>query len=275
LQWVFFSGSSVHVVADDNNVIQAIFFQDQEMKNMFRAFPEVIFVDSAYRTNNTQMAMYVLLVEDGNGESEIVAVWFLRDETADDAPTASAPALPASVAAMATGCEAESVGPDVAEGSDFATEDGAGATSPSTVSPLVNNDSEPEASSISNDQTSLLPPIASAPALPPSAAAMTTEAEDAATDNGQSTSGTLLNNQSPVRLQLPPAVKKRGRPKGATMTVIGLKRAKRSRKQLVPFTNMDHVQQQTGSYTVFFRVGLMPIKQFRWRISDIFAISAF
>ena len=88
MQWVFFSGSSVHVVADDNNVIQAIFFQDQEMKNMFRAFPEVIFVDSTYRTNNTQMAMYVLLVEDGNGESEIVAVWFLRDETADVVTTA-------------------------------------------------------------------------------------------------------------------------------------------------------------------------------------------
>jgi len=29
------------------------------------------------------MALYLLLVEDGNGESEIVGMWFLRDETSD------------------------------------------------------------------------------------------------------------------------------------------------------------------------------------------------
>ena len=73
----------MHVIASEDNVVLGLLYQDQEMKSLFRAFPEVLFVDATYRTNNRQMALYLLVVEDGNGESEVVGVWLLRDETSE------------------------------------------------------------------------------------------------------------------------------------------------------------------------------------------------
>ena len=77
------TGSSCHVITTDDTVVHGILYQDKEMKDMFQSFPEVLFVDATYRINNLQMALYVLLVEDGNGESEIVGFWLLREETAE------------------------------------------------------------------------------------------------------------------------------------------------------------------------------------------------
>ena len=76
-------GSSCHVITAYDNVVHGILYQDKEMKDMFQSFPEVLFVDATYHINNLQMALYVLLVEDGNGESEIVGFWLLREETAE------------------------------------------------------------------------------------------------------------------------------------------------------------------------------------------------
>jgi len=46
-------------------------------------------------------------------------------------------------------------------------------------------------------------------------------------------------------LQLPPAVKRRGRPKGCNTTVVGLPKAKRSKKTLSAFTELSKLEQQT------------------------------
>ena len=73
----------MHIIATDDNVVLGLLYQDQEMKSLFQAFPEVLFVDATYCMNNRQMALYLLVVEDGNGESEVVGVWLLRDETTD------------------------------------------------------------------------------------------------------------------------------------------------------------------------------------------------
>ena len=54
------------------------------------------------------------------------------------------------------------------------------------------------------------------------------------------------SGQSSKRLKLPPAVKRRGRPKGCHTTVIGLPKAKRARKTLLPFTELSPVEQQSG-----------------------------
>lgn len=51
------------------------------MKRMFASYPDIIFVDSTYSLNDLRMPIFVLAVEDGNGETEIVAVWVVADET--------------------------------------------------------------------------------------------------------------------------------------------------------------------------------------------------
>ena len=60
--------------------MNGIYFQDKEMKRMYDCFPELLFIDATYKLNNLRMPLYVFLIEDGNGESEIVATWMVVTE---------------------------------------------------------------------------------------------------------------------------------------------------------------------------------------------------
>ena len=53
------------------------------MRRMFAAFPEIILVDATYKLNNLRLPLYVMLIVDGNGESEIIGLMLLADEQAD------------------------------------------------------------------------------------------------------------------------------------------------------------------------------------------------
>lgn len=64
------------------NVLSAIFYQDAKMKEIYSYFPEIIFIDATHKLNELRMPLYVLLVEDGNGESEVVAIWIVVNEDA-------------------------------------------------------------------------------------------------------------------------------------------------------------------------------------------------
>lgn len=66
----------------EDNIMSGIFYQDEEMKRMYNYFPELLFVDATYKLNDLRMPLYVFLVEDGNGESEIIAVWMIVTEDA-------------------------------------------------------------------------------------------------------------------------------------------------------------------------------------------------
>ena len=50
------------------------------MKKYFAAFPEMLFVDATYCLVDLRAATYLIMVEDGNGSSEVVAVCLLIDE---------------------------------------------------------------------------------------------------------------------------------------------------------------------------------------------------
>ena len=39
---------------------------------MYDRFSEILFVDATYKLNDLRMPLYLFLVEDGNGESEVV-----------------------------------------------------------------------------------------------------------------------------------------------------------------------------------------------------------
>ena len=69
------------IFTDDNNVLTGLFFRDCLMKTTFASYPEIIFVDATYKLNELRMPLYLMLVVDGNGQSEIVMVFITAVET--------------------------------------------------------------------------------------------------------------------------------------------------------------------------------------------------
>jgi len=70
-----------NVLATEENVFRGIFYQDQYMQEVFKSDPEMLFCDATYKLLDLRLAVYILLVMDGNGQSHIVAIMLLADET--------------------------------------------------------------------------------------------------------------------------------------------------------------------------------------------------
>ena len=70
----------VKVLSDEDSNFCGIFFQDQEMKNVFDAYPELVCLDSTYKLTNLRFPLFIMLVEDGLGLSEICGTALLRQE---------------------------------------------------------------------------------------------------------------------------------------------------------------------------------------------------
>lgn len=71
----------MEIITTGESVFHGIFFQDNEMKQVFSAYPEILFVDATYKLLELRFPVYVLLVEGGNGQSELAAVFLLMEET--------------------------------------------------------------------------------------------------------------------------------------------------------------------------------------------------
>ena len=66
-----------------DNVLSGIYFQDAYMIDNYTRFPEMLlFIDGTHKLNELRMPLYVLLVEDGNGECQIVPLWLVASEDA-------------------------------------------------------------------------------------------------------------------------------------------------------------------------------------------------
>ena len=50
------------------------------MKNMFKAYPELLCLDATYKLLELGLLVYIMLSEDSNGQSEVVAVCLLVQE---------------------------------------------------------------------------------------------------------------------------------------------------------------------------------------------------
>jgi len=70
------------VIIDENKNFKGLFYQDAYMQNIFKHFPELILVDATYKLLDLRMPVYVIMCVDGNGLSEIVAVFIVAEETA-------------------------------------------------------------------------------------------------------------------------------------------------------------------------------------------------
>ena len=73
-------GAKVTVFVDEENTLQALYFQAKNMIDVFQSYPELLFIDATYKLNDLYMPLYVLLCIDGNGESEIVCLWLVHHE---------------------------------------------------------------------------------------------------------------------------------------------------------------------------------------------------
>ena len=72
----------MEIFTDDQNTFTGLFFQDGIMKAVFAAYPEVLLVDATYKLNELRMSVYLFLVIDSNGQSEIIGVFITLLETA-------------------------------------------------------------------------------------------------------------------------------------------------------------------------------------------------
>ncbi len=71
------------MLADEENVFKGLFFQDKQMCDVFDAYPELLCVDATYKLLDLRLPVYLMLSEDSNGQSEIVAVCILVTENAE------------------------------------------------------------------------------------------------------------------------------------------------------------------------------------------------
>lgn len=76
-------GATVLIVVDDaaTNHLVGVFYQDRTMQKLFDDYPELFLIDATYKLNDLRMPLYVMMIVDGNGESEIVATFLAADES--------------------------------------------------------------------------------------------------------------------------------------------------------------------------------------------------
>ena len=59
-------------------------FQDLDVKKCLKAYSEVFFLDATYKLLELCLPVYLFMVEDSMGETEVVAVGILVAETEDN-----------------------------------------------------------------------------------------------------------------------------------------------------------------------------------------------
>lgn len=69
--------TDIQLLVNEDKVFKGLFFQDERMKKYLEAFPEMLFIDGTYCLVDLKTATYIIMVEDGCGFSEIVAVCLL------------------------------------------------------------------------------------------------------------------------------------------------------------------------------------------------------
>ncbi|KAF0706194.1 zinc finger SWIM domain-containing protein 3-like [Aphis craccivora] len=71
---------NVELLTDHEGNFLGTFIQDSRIREEFQAFPEMVCADATYKLIDIKIPLYVLLIEDGNGQSEIAALGLLVNE---------------------------------------------------------------------------------------------------------------------------------------------------------------------------------------------------
>lgn len=75
-------GAVVKVLHNEQQELEAIYIQDCRMKTFFENYPDLLMFDGTYKLNDRRMPLIVLLIIDGNGESQIVGFFIVKSENA-------------------------------------------------------------------------------------------------------------------------------------------------------------------------------------------------
>lgn len=76
-------GADCRIYKDDNQLFQGLFFATNSMKKIMTAYPEIVFIDATYKVLKIRAALYLMLVEDSAGSSEIIGICILMSEDFD------------------------------------------------------------------------------------------------------------------------------------------------------------------------------------------------
>ena len=68
------------VYSDQDKHYKGLFFQNEQMKEAFNAYPEFICLDATYKLLELGLPTCLMLCEDSNGQREIVAMCLLVTE---------------------------------------------------------------------------------------------------------------------------------------------------------------------------------------------------
>ena len=75
------NGAVVEVAIDEDGNFKSLLFQDQYMKDAYENFHELLLVDATYELLDLRMPLYVLMVVDGNGLSDVVKLLIVAEES--------------------------------------------------------------------------------------------------------------------------------------------------------------------------------------------------
>lgn len=70
----------VQINQNPSHELQGIYIHGDKMKKVFNAYPEVLFADSTYKLVDLDLPIFVLMVQDGNGQSHIISLGLLVRE---------------------------------------------------------------------------------------------------------------------------------------------------------------------------------------------------
>lgn len=69
-------GAAVRIFHNDENDVEAIMFQDKRTKAFFEQYPDMLMFGGTYSLNDRRMPLIILLVVDGNGDSQIAGLFW-------------------------------------------------------------------------------------------------------------------------------------------------------------------------------------------------------
>lgn len=73
-------GAKVKVAVDENNDLLGIYYQDERMAKLYQMYPELVIFDATYKLNDRRMPLFLMLIVDGAGESEVICFWIIKSE---------------------------------------------------------------------------------------------------------------------------------------------------------------------------------------------------
>ena len=69
--------ATTYVDTDDINDVKFIYIQTGEMKEHFRKYPDILFMDTTYNVNMERYPLFTIMAEEADGKGKPVAYCFL------------------------------------------------------------------------------------------------------------------------------------------------------------------------------------------------------